>query len=380
MNTAKIANNIRMHCRMAVGHQEISRSRSPAAVIGAITAMLLCCLPAGGRALVSSGGVYSMERSIIAPGMSGDIAASGMSIVFCFGELFYPSSGDRTRLAAEPFVLYDGFFGEKFPDNHLLSNFIRLPCGAGWCAGWLRIPAGAIPFDYEIYARVNPQFYSLRVPAATIFSANSKIERNRGRFSKPLFNGIIEINSADKAGNYYMGTLKKALTLSLNYKDANHDGIIDGTMPPVKEKTLSSWFLNEQGELWIRIPKAFTDYSSNAVSYSVRKLGVFSLFGVTDTTMDDFYAYPVPWRPNAGSSEFRAPNITFVNLPDEGTIKIFNLAGELVKTIEIPGALFPSLLEWNVKNNAGEDVVSGVYIWQASSGDKTKSGKLMIIR
>ncbi len=350
--------------------------------IGFISFLLVCCAVASAHGLVSSGGPYSLERSIVAPGMSANITGStapAMSVVFCFGEPFYPTKGDRTKLESgfldKYFVIYDGFFGRKFLNSHLLTYRIRLPRGAGW----LTVPGGSVPFDYDIYARVNPQLFHLRVKPSAVDIANLKIEKNRGVYSKPFNDNVVEINLVDGAGNYYMKPLKKPMTLSLGYRDSNSDGVIDGTAPRVKEKTLSSWVLDEQQELWVRIPGAYVDTSQNTINYSLMRLGVYGLFGVTDTFVGDVHAYPVPWRPS--DPRFYTPEgIYFTNLPDEGAIKIFNLAGELVRKIEIPKDLDPSRLQWNVRNEAGENVVSGVYIWQVYSGNNTKSGKLMVIR
>ena len=350
--------------------------------IGFISFLLVCCAAASARGLVSSGGPYSLEKSIVAPGIFAEVSGStvpAMSLAFCFGEPFYPVSGDRTRLESgfsdDFFVIYDGFFGRKFLNNHLLTHHIRLPRGAGW----VTIPGGSVSFDYDIYARADPQAFQLRARPSAVLEANLKIERNRGIYSRPFNDNVVEINLVDGGGNYYMKPLKKPMTVSLMYRDSNRDGVIDGTAPPIREKTLSSWVLDEQQELWVRIPGAYIDPSQNTINYTLTRLGVYGLFGVTDTFVGDVYAYPVPWRPR--DPRFYTPEgIYFTNLPNEGTIKIFNLAGELVRKIEIPAGLFPSRLQWDVRNKAGENVVSGVYIWQVHSGNNTKSGKLMIIK
>lgn len=326
------------------------------------------------RAAVSSGGKYIIDRSAVLPGAA--VEGGSISVSGSLSE-FYPVTGDRVTLNSGLFALYDGFLGRKLPNSRLVPGFISVSD-----LGWINVPAGALSFDYEVYARINPQASPLRVKPSVITSANSKIEGNRGEFSRPLENSTVEINFLDDSGNYRAEAVPKNITLTLAYKDNNHDGILDGTMPPVRAATLSAWVLDEQKALWVRMPSASVNTSLNTVNYPVYSLGVYSLFGAADTRVDEVYAYPVPWRPNAGNPEFGTleDGITFTNLPTEGTIKIFNLAGELVKTIEIPKDLFPARLKWEVRNNSGENVVSGVYIWQVSSGSNRKSGKLMVIR
>lgn len=51
--------------------------------------------------------------------------------------------------------------------------------------------------------------------------------------------------------------------------------------------------------------------------------------------------------------------VTFNNLPEQATIRIFNLAGQLVRTINHEGGAFR---QWNLLNNSNFPVASGMYI------------------
>ncbi|WP_337865212.1 hypothetical protein [Ignavibacterium sp.] len=63
------------------------------------------------------------------------------------------------------------------------------------------------------------------------------------------------------------------------------------------------------------------------------------------------------------------PFVTFSNLPDEVTIKIFTLGGTLVRTLNTSDKSSPSstFLRWNLKNEDGLRVASGLYIAIVSS-------------
>lgn len=63
------------------------------------------------------------------------------------------------------------------------------------------------------------------------------------------------------------------------------------------------------------------------------------------------------------------PFVTFSNLPDEVTIKIFTLGGTLVRTLNTSDKSSPSstFLKWNLKNEDGLRVASGLYIAIVSS-------------
>jgi flagellar hook assembly protein FlgD len=75
---------------------------------------------------------------------------------------------------------------------------------------------------------------------------------------------------------------------------------------------------------------------------------------------------------------FGGDGIYFSNVTDGTNIKIFNVAGEKVfeKTVEDSDEFL-----WNAKNNAGNNLASGVYFYyiQTPDGKKVK-GKLAIER
>jgi hypothetical protein len=52
--------------------------------------------------------------------------------------------------------------------------------------------------------------------------------------------------------------------------------------------------------------------------------------------------------------------------------------GELVQTLSGPDA--NGNIAWNVKNSDGDNVASGVYIYQIKNSFSEKRGKLVIIR
>ena len=91
---------------------------------------------------------------------------------------------------------------------------------------------------------------------------------------------------------------------------------------------------------------------------------------------DDPYAYPVPY---VAKNEDASSGITFANLPQSGTIKVFTVDGEQVVELTIsPGDYLKS---WNpVVNSSGQKVASGVYFWTVDGGGATFTGKLVVVR
>lgn len=86
------------------------------------------------------------------------------------------------------------------------------------------------------------------------------------------------------------------------------------------------------------------------------------------------HVYPNPYKPSSGHKK-----ITFARLTAHTKLKIFNIAGELVydKEEDTPQGELP----WDVVNDSGEKLASGVYIYliMNNNGHKAK-GKFAVIR
>jgi hypothetical protein len=79
----------------------------------------------------------------------------------------------------------------------------------------------------------------------------------------------------------------------------------------------------------------------------------------------------------------RARRITFYNLPDTCTIRIWTLDGDLVRELyhaEPSGSADASFQVWNVITRNGQKATTGLYIWAVESRFGTDVGKLAVIR
>jgi flagellar hook assembly protein FlgD len=102
---------------------------------------------------------------------------------------------------------------------------------------------------------------------------------------------------------------------------------------------------------------------------------VFMFFPFASATK----VYPNPWIPESktGSQGTLAGGITFAELPIEGgEIDIYNVSGEIVRKLRWD---YGSILNWDGKNDQGEYVASGVYMW-VIKGSSFKNTKIVIIR
>jgi hypothetical protein len=140
------------------------------------------------------------------------------------------------------------------------------------------------------------------------------------------------------------------------------------------------------GETWI--VRANRDYLPPSVFGEVRITCTPGVF-LADTTLDlNVKVVPNPYViANEWQTRFLERRLKFINLPNHCTIRIFNLNGELVRTL-----IHNETSEDGVTNNLGGDewwnvlsdndqlVASGVYIFHVSSDVGEQVGKFVVIR
>ncbi|HET6348144.1 MAG TPA: hypothetical protein VFH88_03580 [Candidatus Krumholzibacteria bacterium] len=108
---------------------------------------------------------------------------------------------------------------------------------------------------------------------------------------------------------------------------------------------------------------------------------------------DEVYVVPNPATKESMQPWTLAPNnedptgikVEFHNLPaDRGTIRIYTVAGDLVKELPFDGRTGVGTVKWDLVSRNGQDVTSGVYIFSVETDTneafKRKIGKFVVIR
>lgn len=162
----------------------------------------------------------------------------------------------------------------------------------------------------------------------------------------------------------------KQATLVIPYKDEDNDGKIDGTNIP--EKRLMALCYRRGWRTWKRDFGVEIDEVNNIFSITTRHFSIFGLFTPIVGDLSNIIVYPNPFKPHLGHNE-----IYFKGLTTKTTIKIYNIAGELVRKIEnVDGET-----TWDARNNSGNKVASGVYIYLITNDKGNKrTGKLAVIK
>ncbi len=111
--------------------------------------------------------------------------------------------------------------------------------------------------------------------------------------------------------------------------------------------------------------------TSSSAKYTV-KGGLLSASSLASGDISTVYAYPNPFKSVRG-----AQNITFTNMTITATIQIYTISGELVRTLTKNDNYNNS--SWDIHNESGMRVASGLYIYVITSGAMRKTGKIIVI-
>ena len=82
--------------------------------------------------------------------------------------------------------------------------------------------------------------------------------------------------------------------------------------------------------------------------------------------------FPNPWRVDKDNAQ----GVMFDQFPAGATIKIFTIAAEKVRVLRTDG----TEVLWDLRNDGGDNVASGVYLYIVDSSLGQVKGKVVIIR
>ena len=162
----------------------------------------------------------------------------------------------------------------------------------------------------------------------------------------------------------------KSITITVPYPDIP---AISGTL----EDGLRICRLDESTQGWILLTGTQTiNKSAKTVSKSISSFSVYRLISLgVAQNLSSVIVYPNPYE----FARARDGTLKFINLPTQAIIKIYNIAGELVRTIQKDDAI--NRATWDGKNEYGEKVATGIYIYVISSPQDSKKivGKIAVI-
>jgi hypothetical protein len=352
-------------------------------ILAAGMAFLLClCFSGAARASMSSGGDMEILGSVIDGGgvsMEGGVYSLKASLA----QITMPNNIGLTM--GGDYANRLGFYN---PPHFTYQNALPTVLTMASQDAMLSFPPESTDKEvFDITVNKDPIGQPLVADPGRINEAIRKIVHNEGGWAQPAANNLAEIAVFDEQ-DYYTRNLANRGTLAMRYSDADNDGLVDGSNPPVRINTLSAWGLDETRNSWVELPERGSDPASHTLTVYFDRPGVFAMLGSQDLSISrNFKAYPVPFRPNgpnagngAGQTGTEAVGITFENAPQAGDIEIYTLDGRLVDTLDLSGnTAMPFAVTWHATTKSGGKVASGVYIWRVKTDTSVKTGKLMVI-
>ncbi len=116
----------------------------------------------------------------------------------------------------------------------------------------------------------------------------------------------------------------------------------------------------------------------------------FSIEGVNQPSVDpstvedplsDIRVVPNPYLVTHIAESSAARQLHFTNLPQQCTIRIFNVSGQLVQTLNVNNSASESRYVWDMRSKDNKDISYGVYIYHVTApGIGEKTGKFAVIK
>ncbi len=102
--------------------------------------------------------------------------------------------------------------------------------------------------------------------------------------------------------------------------------------------------------------------------------------GPASSNVENVVVVPNPYRGSERWDQGGTRRVQFKNLPARATVKVFTIAGDLVRELVKDDSLTGDL-DWNLKNADGQDVTSGIYLFHvlSDSGFETKGNFVVIL-
>jgi subtilisin family serine protease len=167
------------------------------------------------------------------------------------------------------------------------------------------------------------------------------------------FNLPVDENSIQNTGNYYFEPLNKAVNIGVN----DNKSSIEIT---------SEYPVGSIGrEYKLKIENIFSSVSTGSIKIN-KEAGSYIVLSSYSQNLDNVFVYPNPVRIDRDGQK-----LTFANLTKNTSIIIFNLNGKKIKSlVENNG---DGGISWDLKDENGELVSSGIYIYRAAALDENNN-------
>jgi len=234
------------------------------------------------------------------------------------------------------------------------------------------VPSGSFSEEGYIVINENPLNNPSEVTLEQIETADSKINTRR-----KVYHSAREFTVYNLWGLRSTVPFTAPVTVTVPYLDDDSNGIIDQTnilMPGMAEDSAEIHVLNESNSTWELVSGQALNLAQDHVTADVMHFSLYILLGEAPATdLDSVKLFPNPCSTSDSG-------VTFTGITQEASIRIFNMAGELVATVENEAAT--STLMWDLTNSNGSTVSPGIYVYMVTDWMMNSSravGKIAVI-
>ncbi|MCX5782501.1 MAG: hypothetical protein NT145_07365, partial [Elusimicrobia bacterium] len=202
-----------------------------------------------------------------------------------------------------------------------------------------------------------------------------------------IYHSAIELHLYDLTGSIITGNFNQPMELVIPYPDRDGDGFLDTMFPPIEIDSLKICALNVETMKWEIVPgEQIIDKINKTISVKLSHFSVYALasFAPFSQNLESVNVYPNPYSPGSGTrfdNSSLGEGIVFDKLTAKAKVRIFNVAGELVAELDETDGDGRYL--WDIRNQSGNKVASGVYIYLVTNPDDNSQkakGKFAIIK
>jgi hypothetical protein len=342
-----------------------------------------------GDTLVNHLRVDSPEQRIITRGLSVRAMLPRHGLVGIYqvegdGEKMYnpifnvPDEKERFMIVATGSSILDTMMGQKWGDHDIEFRFLGDSSWAYRCdpagfryTSWARVPYTCWERRIVGIDTVYRQLYTVLLQQGTDTTSWKPADLlNRTYNGKPLkvFKPIFVVSDSIWHNGYYVGnryyddapyranmTEIRSYLITKAYYNSDKDGLVgvyfadlddDGIAAPIGT-IVRAVFVHEirDGDAKVFLWKKNEYHDLSAAGREIEKINVFPnpYYGMNRAEISQFQKF-----------------VTFNHLPQYATIRIFNLAGVLVKTIQKTDE--GQFAQWDLNNETGLQVAGGLYI------------------
>ncbi|MDD5687225.1 MAG: carbohydrate binding domain-containing protein [Elusimicrobia bacterium] len=207
---------------------------------------------------------------------------------------------------------------------------------------------------------------------AVIKTKTPAVVRNAARYVdtvKPISYDFGRLSFTNKTSVLEEDIFTKPISITIPYT------LVD--IGELKEEGLRIYSWN--GREWELVPGVhIVDKLNKTITANVKRFTTYRILGsYLATDLSNVKVYPNPYKPNMAVGG----KLKVINLPINSEMKIYTVSGELAR--ELKEADFGNLgwLEWDGKNDDGDKVARGVYIYQIRDATgRKKTGKVGLIK